>query len=148
MLVRVEAFFGKYVFRNPLLSLLLGIIITAMVQSSSVTTSLLVPMAGAGILTIYQIYPFTLGANMGTTITALIAAMAATNVEGLRIALCHCLFNLCGIMIFFPLKGIPITMARRFSVFASQNKKYTFILIGVVFFLIPIAIIMLSEAIF
>ena len=41
-----------------------------MVQSSSITTSLVVPLAGAGVLTLRQIFSFTLGANIGTTITA------------------------------------------------------------------------------
>ena len=145
MLARLEVFFGRYVFRNPYLGLVLGMVITALVQSSSVTTSLLVPMAGAGILSLRQIYPFTLGANMGTTLTALIAAMATSSVDGLRIALCHCLFNIFGILIFFPLREIPITLARRFALLASFKKKYAIILIGGVFFILPLIVILLTK---
>jgi sodium-dependent phosphate cotransporter len=148
MLARLESFFGRYVFRNPYLGLLLGMVITMMVQSSSVTTSLLVPMAGAGILNLYQIYPFTLGANLGTTFTALIAAMATSSVDGLRIALCHFMFNLVGIAIFFPLKEIPISMAKRYARFAAIRRRYAFLLIGLVFFVIPILIIVISEFVF
>lgn len=150
LLARLEAFFARYLFRNPLLGLFLGMAVTGLVQSSSVTTSLLVPMAGAGILTLSQIYPFTLGANFGTTFTALIAAMATPGAQGqgLSIAICHCLFNLGGIAIFFPLKRIPMGMARRYALLASQRRRYAFLLIGVVFFVIPISIIVISEWLF
>ena len=148
MLARLEAFFGRYLFKNPFVGMFLGMMITGIVQSSSVTTSLMVPMAGAGILTIYQIYPFTLGANLGTTITAFIASMATTSVGGLQIAICHCLFNIIGISIFYPLKELPITMARRFADLASRKRKYAFIFIGFLFFLVPSSIIFISKLLF
>ena len=55
-------------------ALVLGVCLTVAVQSSSVTTSLVVPLVGAGIITIHRCYPFTLGANIGTTCTALLAS--------------------------------------------------------------------------
>jgi len=137
MLKKLEAFFSRYLFRNPLLSLFLGMGITAAVQSSSVTTSLVVPLAGAGILKIWQIFPFMLGANMGTTVTALLGSMGGESIVGLQVALCHCLFNICGIAIFLPLRRIPITLARRFAVAASTKKLYAFIMIASVYFVIP-----------
>ncbi|MHC4945117.1 MAG: Na/Pi symporter [Planctomycetota bacterium] len=140
--------FSSLYFMVRILGMILGMVITALVQSSSVTTSLLVPMAGAGILTLHQVYPFTLGANMGTTITALLAAMATPGIEGLQIAICHCFFNILGISIFFPLQRIPIGMARRFALLAARKRRYAFLMIGGIFFLLPLFMIMISELLF
>lgn len=70
--------------RGPVTSIASGTVITVMVQSSSTTTSLVVPLAGSGVFTLKQIYPFTLGANIGTTITALVAAFAFEELRLLR----------------------------------------------------------------
>jgi solute carrier family 34 (sodium-dependent phosphate cotransporter) len=59
-----------------IVAMVLGMVITMSVQSSSITTSILVPLAAAGVLSLRNAYPVTLGANVGTTITALLAAMA------------------------------------------------------------------------
>ena len=67
VLKKIEGFFDQYIFNTAIKAMLFGIIITIMVQSSSITTSLVVPLAGAGVLTLRQIFPFTLGANIGTT---------------------------------------------------------------------------------
>ena len=75
VLKKIEGFFDQYIFNTALKAMAFGIIITIMVQSSSITTSLVVPLAGAGVLTLRQIFPFTLGANIGTTVTALLAAI-------------------------------------------------------------------------
>ncbi len=74
---RMESFFERFVGRNWVQAMIVGLVITVLVQSSSITTSLLVPMAGAGLLTLEQVYPVTLGANVGTTVTALLASLAA-----------------------------------------------------------------------
>jgi len=63
VLKKIEGFFDQYIFNTALKAMLFGVIITIMVQSSSITTSLVVPLAGAGVLTLRQIFPFTLGAN-------------------------------------------------------------------------------------
>ena len=76
VLKKLESFFDTYVFRNLAMSFVVGLILTVMVQSSSITTSLIVPLAGAGVLRLQQIFPFTIGANIGTTITGLLAALA------------------------------------------------------------------------
>ena len=56
--------------RGPISGIASGTVVTVLVQSSSTTTSLVVPLAGAGVLTTAQVYPFTLGANIGTRVTA------------------------------------------------------------------------------
>ena len=82
-------------------AMLLGLVITIAVQSSSITTSILIPLAGAGVLTLRNAYPVTLGANIGTTITALLAALAASSADSLTIALVHTVFNVAGVLLLY-----------------------------------------------
>ncbi|WP_447555973.1 Na/Pi symporter [Vreelandella sp. EE22] len=93
--------------RGPLTGVASGALVTVLVQSSSTTTSLMVPMAGSGAFTLRQIYPFTIGSNLGTTMTALLAATAVTGTTALlalEIALVHLLFNLFAVLI---IGGLP-----------------------------------------
>jgi sodium-dependent phosphate cotransporter len=73
---------------------------TILVQSSSIFTSTLTPLVGLGIITVERVYPFTLGSNIGTTITGILAALTANTPKELRnslqIALCHTFFNIFG----------------------------------------------------
>lgn len=97
-----------------LTAMTVGLVTTVMVQSSSITTSILVPLIAAGVLTLPNAFPVTLGANLGTTVTALLASLAATRPEGLTIALVHLLFNLIGILVVYPLepiRRIPVALA-------------------------------------
>ncbi|MGA0812995.1 MAG: Na/Pi symporter [Ilumatobacteraceae bacterium] len=87
-----------------IVAIVVGILVTVAVQSSSITTSILIPMSAAGVITLRNAYPVTLGANVGTTITALLAAMAASGSDALSIALVHTWFNVIGILVLF---GIP-----------------------------------------
>ena len=91
---KMEKFLNSYLFRNAFISIIFGMFFTAFVQSSSITTSLIVPLAGAGLLSLEQIFPYTLGANIGTTITALLASLSVGNPAALTIALCHFIFNI------------------------------------------------------
>ena len=68
------------------------------VQSSSITTSVLTPLVGLGVIQLEQMFPLTLGANIGTTVTGLLAAMVTDSVEALQVALAHLFFNIFGIM--------------------------------------------------
>jgi len=126
--------------RSGALGLLVGMAVTVAVQSSSITTSLLVPMMAAGVLTLRNAYPITLGANVGTTITALIAALAVPQIEGLQIALVHLLFNLCGILLFYPvpaLRQIPIRGAEWLAEQAVHRRSTVLAYLVAVFLLIP-----------
>lgn len=94
--------------------LLVGLVMTVAVQSSSITTSILVPMVGSGVLTLRNAFPVTLGANLGTTVTALLASLAVDLRAGLVVALTHTLFNMVGILIIYPvpaIRGIPIRLS-------------------------------------
>jgi hypothetical protein len=87
--------------------ILVGMAVTFAVQSSTITTSILVPLVAAGILTLPNAYPITLGANVGTTITALLASLAVLRPEGLTIALVHTLFNLTALALLYPIPTDP-----------------------------------------
>lgn len=126
--------------RSGTLGIVVGLVLTVAVQSSSITTSLLVPMMAAGVLTLRNAYPVTLGANVGTTVTALIAALAVPQIEGLQIALVHLLFNAAGILLFFPvpaLREIPIRGAERLADLAARHKSVVPAYIVVLFILVP-----------
>jgi len=136
---RIESLLNRALERIGLLGIAIGIVITVLVQSSSITTSLLVPMFGAGVLTLEAGFPIMLGANIGTTVTALLAS-TATNLPGLQIALVHLLFNLVGTLLFFPIKRIrqiPIRLARGLADRAVSNRIWVVVYIGVTFIVLP-----------
>lgn len=137
VLEKIEILFDKYIFKTTLRALVLGMLFTAIVQSSSITTSLAVPLAAAGVVTIHQIYPYSLGANIGTTITALLAALSTSNPTAITIAFSHLVFNLLGISIFLPLKKIPITAAVKFAQWSKTKKYLPALYILFIFFIIP-----------
>lgn len=155
VLKSLEAFFDKFLFRNAAAAIVFGILLTMVVRSSSVATSLVVPLVGAGVLTVEQIFPYTLGANVGTTFSAMLAALVkpgqvvpgTATPMGLTIAFAHLLFNLFGIFLIYPFRFIPITLAKRFGVVAAERKSLAFVYIGVVFFAIPAMAILVSELI-
>jgi len=129
--------------KGVLIGILAGALVTMIVQSSSTTTSLLVPLAGAGVLSLRQVFPFTLGANIGTTITALLAATAVLGgykMFALQIALVHFLFNFSGVILFalVPwLYELPIRSAEWLGSLTERNKGYAFGYVFGVFFIIP-----------
>jgi sodium-dependent phosphate cotransporter len=140
VLGRVEAFFDETLFANAGRAMLFGLLITVLVQSSSITTSLAVPLAGAGILTLVQIFPYTLGANIGTTITAMLAALAVGEVNAVTVAFAHLLFNICGIAVVWPLPGIrkiPQRLSESFAAVAANRRWIAVAYILVCFYAVP-----------
>jgi len=143
VLKKIEGFFDQYIFNTALKAMIFGVIITIMVQSSSITTSLVVPLAGAGVLTLRQIFPFTLGANIGTTVTALLAAITGT-VSALVAAFSHLLFNITGIIIIYcipVLRNIPLRCAEIISEQAVNKKYLPLLYLFFIFVLVPLCII-------
>ena len=140
---RARGVFNAAIGRGPLVAILSGTLITILVQSSSTTTSLIVPFAGAGILTLMQVFPFTLGANIGTCITALLAATAVTGAYeelALQVALVHLLYNVLGVVVFcvIPfLYSLPLKSAEWLARAAEQSRAYAFGYIVLVFFALP-----------
>jgi len=145
VVTKAEAWFDRYLFKTALRAFLVGLLLTTMVQSSSITTSLAVPLAGAGLLTLIQIFPYTLGANIGTTITAILAALVTGNLSAIIVAFSHLLFNISGMIIWWPLKFVPISLAQKFARIATRNKIIPILYILVLFFLIPILLISLFR---
>lgn len=141
---RVEAFFDKTLFKNAGRAMALGLILTVLVQSSSITTSLVVPLAGAGILTLRQIFPFTLGANIGTTVTAMMAALVTGNLAAVTVAFAHLLFNITGIVIIWPIKFIPLALAEKLAEYSLKSKFIPLLYIAILFFIIPIILIYMA----
>jgi len=142
---RLSGLFDRTLFRNPAISFTVGIIVTAAVQSSSVTTSLVVPLVGAGVLKITQIYPYTMGANIGTTVTALLGALGTGSPAAMGCAAAHLLFNIFGTVVFWPLKWIPISLAKGFAKLASRRRILAGVYILVVFFVLPILILIVVN---
>ena len=128
-------------------ALFIGIVVTVAVQSSSITTSILVPLVAAGVLTLRNAFPVTLGANLGTTVTALLASVASDSPDALVIALAHVTFNVLGILIFYPiprLRAIPMMLATRTAAAAVKHKSLVAIYVVGVFIVGPLAIILLA----
>ena len=143
----VQQFFDQFIFKTAIHGMVFGMLLTIMVQSSSITTSTIVPLAGAGVLTLRQVYPFTLGANIGTTVTAILAALTL-NVTALVAAFAHLFFNLYGILIIYanPLfREIPLKLANWLSEVAIKNKFIPLIYLVCFFFLLPFIIIILGR---
>ena len=144
---RAEIVIDRIMGRSGLAGMTMGMGITAVIQSSSVTTSLLVPLAGAGVVKLEKIFPVTLGANVGTTITALLASLAGDS-RGLTIALVHLLFNLAGIILIYtykPVRRIPLILARRLADAAVRSKRNAaFFVIGL-FYALPGLLILIDK---
>jgi solute carrier family 34 (sodium-dependent phosphate cotransporter) len=124
-----------------LVGIVVGIGVTVAVQSSSITTSILVPLVAAGVLSLRSAYPITLGANVGTTITALIASMAVLRPEGLTIALVHLLFNVAGIMLIYPLpqlRMLPIRLAEGLADAAVRRHRVVLAYAVSLFLVLPL----------
>ena len=107
---RAERTLHRTLFRSPWSAVAAGIAITVMVQSSSITTSLMVPLVGAGVVTLSQIFPFTIGANIGTTITAMLAALATASPAAVTVAFAHLMFTVSAAVLIYlppPIRSIP-----------------------------------------
>jgi len=122
-------------------AMLVGLVVTIAVQSSSITTSIMVPLAAAGVVTLRNIFPVTLGANVGTTITALLAALASGSVDALTIALVHTTFNVIGILILYPMpsvRAIPLRAAERMADLAVERHTMAVAYVITLFIVIPL----------
>ncbi|MDG2028537.1 MAG: Na/Pi symporter [Acidimicrobiales bacterium] len=123
-------------------AMLLGLIITVSVQSSSITTSIMIPLAAAGVVSLRNIYPVTLGANVGTTITALLAALAASKPEALTVGLVHTIFNVTGILLLYPItriREIPVRLAQGLAEIAVTRQALAVTYVVTVFLIVPLA---------
>ena len=130
-----------HVFRTPLRSFGWGMLLTVLVQSSSVSTSLLVPIAGLGILQLERIFPYILGANIGTTVTALLAATVTGSPAAVTVGLVHFMFNVSGSFIVYPMRKIPIALSRVLAEASLKNRIFPITYVCFLFFILPALII-------
>ena len=131
---------------NGYVAILIGAGITILVQSSSITTSTLTPLVGLGVLRLEQMFPLTLGANIGTTITALLASLLSTT-AALQVALAHLFFNISGILIWYPvpfMRQVPLHAARQLGKATRVWRGFPLVYILVMFFLVPLLFLGLS----
>jgi len=131
---------------NGYLAILIGAGITILVQSSSITTSVLTPLVGVGALRLEQMLPLTLGANIGTTVTGLLAALLG-NANGMQVALAHLFFNITGIIIWYPIpfmRAIPLNAARALGRATRLFRLFPLIYIGIAFIVIPLIFLGIS----
>jgi len=139
---RMERSFNAMLGRGGgMVAIILGMLITISVQSSSITTSILIPLAGAGVIKLRNAYPVTLGANVGTTITALLASLAASSPEALTVALAHTTFNVFGILALYvvPLvRYVPVTAAERMADIAVKRRTLAVAYVAVAFIVMPL----------
>ncbi|MGK7395179.1 MAG: Na/Pi symporter [Candidatus Cyclobacteriaceae bacterium M3_2C_046] len=132
---------------SPITSFSWGTLLTAAVQSSSITTSLIVPVVATGKINLKKAFPFIMGANIGTTITAFLAAMFKSE-SAVSIAVAHLLFNLLGVLIFLPfpvLRNIPVMISREVGKATMKHRLIGLIYIIATFFLIPFLLIYFYE---
>ena len=136
---RIETAVSSALGSNAVIAIVIGIIVTVMVQSSSITTSIMVPLAAAGVLRLEQAFPITIGANIGTTITAMGAALAVSGpnaIAGIEIALVHLFFNLSGAILIYPVRRIrqvPLQAARMLAAAAVKSRKLALFYVGAMF---------------
>ncbi len=139
--------FQQFFFKSPLKSFGWGLLTTAAIRSSTVTTSLVVPLVAKKVVKIKSAFPFVLGANIGTTITAFIAALFNSN-AAISIAIAHFLFNLIGVLIFFPipyLNQIPIKLADGLGRLTLKYRLVGFLYLLLTFFFIPFSLIYFNK---
>jgi len=150
MVGSAKALLHKTIGKGPLSGIASGTFMTVLVQSSSTTTSLMVPLVGSGVLTARDVYPFTLGANIGTCITALIAALGVVGVNSgfaLQIALVHLLYNLIAVVVIYGipfLRELPLAYSYKLSLKVSEQKAYGLAYIGGLFFAAPLLVISIA----
>jgi len=131
-----------------LIAMAVGMGATLAVQSSSITTSTLTPLVGVGIITLEQMLPLTLGANVGTTITGILAAMVSAKRSALQIALAHLSFNVFGILVWYPflvMRNIPLDMARVLGTMAFHFKWFPPMYIFTMFITVPLVFLGISK---
>ncbi|KAF6714836.1 Sodium-dependent phosphate transport protein 2A [Oryzias melastigma] len=132
-------------------AMFVGAGVTFVVQSSSVFTSAMTPLVGIGVISLERAYPLTLGSNIGTTATALLAALASPGnklAAAIQIALCHLFFNVFGILLWYPIPfmRIPIKMARVLGERTAKYRWFAVLYLLLCFLVFPSIVLGLSLA--
>jgi len=131
------------------LAMLLGCVITILVSSSSIFTSTLTPLCGTGLVSLETAYPMTLGSNIGTTTTSILASFAAEGQylkPSIQISMVHLLFNISGILLFYPIPFMrwPIGLAQMLGDITATYRWFAGVYLAVMFVFAPLFIFILS----
>jgi len=132
---------------NGCVSIIFGMLATIAVQSSSIITSTLTPVVAMGIISVADMLPLVLGANLGTTCTAFLAAMVTEKKSAIQISLCHLFFNIIGILVFYPvpfMRAIPINMSFKLGDLVIKFKWFGPFYIVFVFIVVPLLLFLCS----
>jgi sodium-dependent phosphate cotransporter len=149
VLSKAEGSFTQKLRAGGMTAMAMGLMVTVGVQSSSITTSLLVPLVGAGIVPLETAFSATLGANIGTTVTALLASLTGTP-QAVTVALVHLLFNISGILIIYPIRAIrliPVRLAQGLAAKTAERRIYALFYMVGVFFIMPLAFVLIDKLI-
>jgi len=147
VLDRAEGAFTKNLRKSGMAAMFVGLMVTVGVQSSSITTSLMVPLIGAGIVPLESAFAATLGANIGTTVTALLASMTGTP-GAVTVALVHLLFNISGILLIYPIaavRRVPLRLATALAAATADKKYYAILYMIGVFFVMPLLFVLIDK---
>jgi sodium-dependent phosphate cotransporter len=141
--------FSRFFFKNQFKSFVWGLLTTAAIRSSTITTSVVVPIVAKKIVRLRQAAPFIMGANIGTTITAFIAASLNSNTAGaVSIAIVHFLFNFIGVLLFFPirvLQKLPVGLATGLGKLTLKYRLVGFVYLLTAFFFLPFSLIYFNQ---
>jgi len=143
-----EAMLKKATSINGYLAILVGTGITILVQSSSITTSVLTPLVGVGVLPLEKMLPLTLGANIGTTFTSMLASLVSDSPDSVQVALCHLFFNLFGIAIWYPvpiMRNVPLNAARGLGELTTRFRSFPIVYLFFMFGAVPGVFLGLSS---
>ncbi len=145
---RAEIVLNNVVGKHGILAIFAALIFTGIIQSSSITIALMIPLMAAGILTLQTMYPIVMGANIGTTVTAILASFATGNIAAITVAFVHFLFNIIGVCCIYPispLRKIPILLARNLGNLGFRKRRYILLYVLIVFFIIPGLVIVIFN---
>jgi len=141
---------GRAAWLTNYVAILFGAAMTILVQSSSIFTSTLTPLVGIGVITLERTYPLTLGSNIGTTCTGILAALSGSSIgNALTVAFVHLLFNIFGILIWYPipfLRKVPISLAKKMGMTTANYRWFPIVYLFMLFFILPAVVLALSMA--
>src|SRR6218665_3955527 len=142
---------GCFRYFTGYVALFVGAGVTVLFQSSSVFTSTLTPLVGIGVITVERVYPLTLGSNIGTTVTSILAALAGDPSkiqDTMQISFCHLFFNITGILIYYPIPfmRVPIPIAKILGNTTAKYRWFAIFYLISMFLLFPLVVFGLSMA--
>jgi len=145
---RAEIVLNNVIGKYGAMAIIVSALFTAIIQSSSITTALMIPLVASGILTIETLFPIIFGANIGTTATAILASFATGNIAAVTVAFVHFLFNMAGVFLIYPIKAlrrIPVNLAKALGEISFKKRRYAIFFVLTLFYILPGVLIVASK---